>query len=424
MVTRIIALSCLLLVVFAIPASCGIPTVNFCYDPMIRTVRLHKTGEELSPPILQLNGPERLTLSFDDLGPDLRRFKFTIQHCSFNWNPSEDISSNDFIEGWKEENIETYEYSYNTTVKYIHYRAMVPSENLKPKVSGNYLLIVYDEDPARVVFTRRFMVVESSPLAISGRVVQSTRMEEYLTRQQIDFEVKLNGFEINDVTREIRTVVQQNGRYDNMLVILKPRITRPGELDYRYDENISMPGGNQFRNFDTKSLVYQSERIGKIVYDTMFQVYLLRDDPRTYKQYTFDEDLNGRYFVKNEEHAENSAIEADYTMVHFFLPYPSQLMNGNFYILGDLTQWQLDNGSRMFYNPVRRGYEADLFLKQGYYNYMYAYQDKGNPVGDVTLIEGSHWETENDYTIYVYFRATGALFDRLISISTMNSKQL
>lgn len=399
----------------------AIPAENICYDPMIRTIQVHQEGDALSMPLIHLGTPERLAFSFDDLGPDLKRYKFTIQQCNFDWTLNERMDPSDFIAGWREENIDRFEYSYNTTVKYIHFSAVFPTENMSPKVSGNYLLIVYEEEPYRVIFTRRFLVAETTSLTLSGRVVQSSLPGVQQLSQQVDFLVNLNGFQVNDVTREIRTIVQQNGRSDNEIIILKPRFSRSGELDYRYDENITFAGGNQFRNFDIKSLLYQSEYISKIQFDTVTQVYLLNDLPRTYKQYTFDPDLNGRFFIKNEEHAENSAIEADYALVHFFLPYPASIPNGDFFILGDLTQMQLNGTSVMRYNLSRRGYEADLLLKQGYYNYLYVFREKGRLRGDETLIEGSHWETENEYSIRIYYTETGSLYSRLIGAYTLNS---
>ena len=185
--------------------------------------------------------------------------------------------------------------------------------------------------------------------------------------------------------------------------------------------HISFKGGNQFRNFDIKSLQYQTEHIARISYDTTNQVYLLADQLRTFKQYAFEKDLNGGYFIKNEDHAEFSHTEADYAWVHFFLPYPAMITTGTFHILGELTSWQLDNSSRMYFNPEHKGYELNLFLKQGYYNYLYALKENGKKQGDVSLIEGSHWETENDYTIFVYFHETGSLFDRLISVNVINT---
>lgn len=399
----------------------SMPNINKVYDPSIKTVQVSKSGFELSAPIIRLHSDEQIRIDFDDLDPEIKRYKFTILHCESDWSPTTGLDLLEVIDGFREENIDQFEYSYNTTVKYTHFTTFFPTRNMRPRISGNYLLVVYEEDPLRPAFTWRFMVFETSPVVTTGTVTQSSRMEDHLTRQQIDMVVGLNGLSVTDITREIKVIIQQNGRWDNLLKPGRPRFIRGDELDYRYDESIAFDGGNQYRSFDTKSLIYQSERIAKISYDTTNQVFLLPDLPRTFKQYVNDEDLNGQYYIKNEEHAENSNTEADYAWVHFFLPYPSQLTTGQFQILGDLTLGELGPEGKMTYNFTRKGYEMNLFLKQGYYNYLYALACKDKPYGDVAFIEGNHWETENEYTVLVYLHETGSLYDRLVAVNFINS---
>ncbi len=420
-IIKSIALSLCTFIVASASLADGIPNEDICYDPSIKTIQVFKDGFELAPPLIQLNSTESISIQFDDLDPELKRYKFTILHCEADWQTSADLKVSDFIDGFREENIDQYEYSYNTTIKYTHFKANFPTSNMKPKISGNYLLVVYIDDPSHLAFTARFMIVEASPVVAVGKIMQSADVAVRNTRQQIDFVVQLNGFQVLDVGQEMKIILRQNGRWDNTLQLSKPRFARAGELDYRYDESISFSGGNQFRNFDIKSFQYQSERIARIAYDTATQVYLLADQPRTFKQYAFEKDINGHFFIKNEEHAENSNTEADYAWVHFFLPYPVLITTGTFHVLGQLTSWQVDNSSRMYFNPEHKGYELSLFLKQGYYNYVYVLKEKGKRSADESLIEGSHWETENDYTVYVYFHETGSLYDRLIAVNFINS---
>lgn len=395
--------------------------INKAYVNAIRSIQIYQSDSVLNYPVISLNSNEKLKISFDDLSPDLRRIQFTVRHCSFDWNTSSDLVVSDYIDGFREQNIDQYLYSYNTTIPYIHYFATFPTDNMRLKISGNYLLIVYEEDTRQILFTQRFMVYETSPLTVEVKTGQGLKMEERQTHQQIDVMVRLNGFRIDDVSREVRLCIRQNGRWDNSMYVMKPRITRPGELDYRYDEAISFPGWNQYRSFDTKSLLYQSERIRKITYDTAYNVYLLDDQPRTYKNYTREYDLNGKYYIKNEEHAQNNETEADYAFVNFFLPYPVRIASGDFYIIGDLTAWQSADFSRMLYNPARRGYELTVLLKQGYYNYLYGYRSNDGSTLDETMIEGSHWETENEYEVMVYYKPTGGNYDRLIYLNYVKS---
>jgi len=75
------------------------------------------------------------------------------------------------------------------------------------------------------------------------------------------------------------------------------------------------------------------------------------------------------------------------------------------------------------YNPFKKGYETKLFLKQGYYNYIYVFKDTRKTGVEEGMIEGSHWETENEYTVWVYYHETGGLCDRLIAVQNFSSSK-
>lgn len=376
----------------------------------------------MSVPLMSLKSGDALKLSFDDLDGDLKRYKFTIIHCEADWTTSENLHPSDYIDGFREDNIEDFAYSFNTTVHYTHYSLVFPSRDMKPKISGNYMMVVFLDDPSDVAFTWRFMISEITPLGITGNVHQASPMATHYTHQEVDFSIQLNGMRISEPVREIKVVVTQNDRWDNAIRDLKPRFVRAESFDYDYDNENCFPGGNEFRSFDIKSLLYQSERIRHIDYDTGGnEVYLLDDQCRTLKNYVTDKEINGRKLIKNEEHIQNSDIEADYAWVHFSLPFTAPLSNGQVFILGSVTDWQLNDDSRMDYYPAEKRYTKRLFLKQGYYNYLYIVKDGKTNRPDLSLIEGNHWETENEYTVWVYFHENGDLYDRLIAVQDFSS---
>ncbi len=400
----------------------GLPNENRVYTSKIKTVLLHKAGFEMSSPVMKLNSGEQLQLSFDDLDPDLKRFRYTIRHCEADWTTSSELMITDYIDGFQDDAINDFAYSYNTTTNYTHYSLVFPTTNLRPKLSGNYNIIVYLDDPANVILTWRFMAMESTPLSIAGNAHQANDVTNRFTHQQVDFTLDYNGMTVSDPTREIKIVITQNDRWDNAVRGLTPRFVRGTSLDYTDETQSMFNGDNEFRSFDIKSLVYQTERIRKINYDkNEYHVYLLDDIRRPFKNYVTDKEINGRKLIKNEDHAENSAIEADYAYVHFFLPFEPLLISGQIYILGAVTDWQLNDSSRMDYDYQRKGYEKTLFVKQGYYNYLYSIKDNKTGKADESLIEGNHWETENEYTIWVYYHPTGAQYDRLIATQDLNT---
>ena len=75
----------------------------------------------------------------------------------------------------------------------------------------------------------------------------------------------------------------------------------------------------------------------------------------------------------------------------------------------------------MKYSMERQQYELSLLLKQGYYNYTYAYKDNKSDEVKCFNLEGSHHETENDYYIFVYHGRMNDRYDRLIGYQRFNS---
>jgi hypothetical protein len=75
----------------------------------------------------------------------------------------------------------------------------------------------------------------------------------------------------------------------------------------------------------------------------------------------------------------------------------------------------------MEYDYEDNYYYASLWLKQGYYNYAYVFLEDGQDAGDITLIEGNHWETNNEYIILVYFREPGTYYDQLIGVEYVSA---
>jgi hypothetical protein len=214
----------------------------------------------------------------------------------------------------------------------------------------------------------------------------------------------------------------QNNRQDNVISDVKPMYIRNREVSYENDEMLVFPGGNEFRNFDTKSLRYQTEFIRNIdFHGGVYHVELHHSRPREFSRYFSHQDINGRFLIRNEE-GRDAAIDADYLMVYFTLQREKPFDNGNVYVLGALADWDFQSRNRMSYNPSGKAYELTMLLKQGYYNYKFAFLEDGSPEADATIIEGSFHEAENDYLILVYHRQPGSRFDRLVGTQQINSR--
>lgn len=394
---------------------------DFVYKENIRSVELHREGWKMSPAVVGLHSGQQLILSFDDLDADVKTYFYTIIHCDAMWQASE-LSQSEYIKGFYDDEITDYDFSFNTLKEYTNYRLSFPTDYMGYTKSGNYILKVFvdEELDSNVVLTRRF-IVSDPKVTISGEVVPPVKVEDRNYRQQIEFEIRTGKYYIPNPYRDLKVMVLQNWRWDNAVTNVQPRMVVGNRLDYNFNNELVFDGGNEFRAFDIKSLRYQSEKIAQISYDYLGnQVYLHPDERRTFKQYVRDDDINGKFYLETED-AEYNDIEGDYTYVHFTLPYAFPLVNGNLFVFGGLTNWQFTDEAKLVYDYENNIYETSLYLKQGYYNYIYAFLEDGVEAGDVTLIEGNHWDTNNGYIILVYYRQPGTYYDQMIGIEYLSA---
>lgn len=404
----------------AAPNGTTAPLSNGIYRENIRTVQFVREGWDFSQPVLDLGADQRLLLKFDEVAEGATNFVYTITHCDAEWYQSRLLQS-EYMEGFIENPIADYAASVSTTIKYTNYLLSLPNENVRFLVSGNYLLSVFDEtNRTAPVITRRFYIVEPST-EISGEVKKST-FEGYKGRdQEIDFAVNYSRFSIQDPRTEVKVVVMQNSRADNCLTNLKPLFVRDNQLSYDLSRENVFAGGNEFRNFDAKNIRINGLGVANIEFvDPLYRVTLLTDQIRHESNYRSESDLNGRYLVKNDR-AADSDLESDYGLVRFSLAMPEPLLGGEIYVFGGLSGWRCPPENKMKWNPESKLYEATLMLKQGFYDYQYAYVENGSKRIDNTLLEGSYVETENDYQLFVYYHGFSSRYDRLIGYRTINS---
>lgn len=392
---------------------------NKIYKTNIKTILFHREGWDLSPPLIKFNSGEQLRLSFDDLDADGKEYMFTIIHCNADWKPSK-LEKYEYIDGYEEDYIYEFRYSANTIVSYTHYDLLFPTQDLRPEIPGNYVLKVYVEHEDSIYFTRRFMVLDQK-VDIEGKVKQATRLEDKKYKQEVDFQILSPNYNISTPYRDLTVVILQNGRWDNAISNLKPKMVVAGKLDYNYDFENVFDGGNEFRSIDIKSLNYYTENIDKIDYDhSGYHVFIRPDERRTFSVYKSDDDINGQVKIKTEDQ-DDTEIRSEYVNVHFYLAYDVPILDADLFLNGALTGWNLDDDSKMAYDYAKKGYVLTLLLKQGYYDYQYILKYHDQEDGDVSFIEGNHWETRNEYTILVYNREQGTYYDRLVGLIHLNA---
>ena len=396
-------------------------------------------GDSLSTPILPLVGENKgLEFDFDILEDDIRSIYFRIIHCDRYWRKSnlvesEYIKINDYdlflLDG------DAAEPSYSTTVPYVNYSRAFPVSGARVPyftflLSGNYILQVYEyteeydendndfrnENGEIILFQKRFVVTEQL-VEIQADVIRPNLVQYMDDSQQITMKIIPHGFDLSTFDKDLFVVYQQNGRWDKTINGIKPNhVSGDGTLVFNDNRNAIFPGGNEFRNFNFKNLRIATAPVDFIGKKDGKYTVLLHPDNDWHAAYTSTTDLNGKFLIQDDNNPGiYEGASADYAEVKFTLPYHRNYYDTlDVYVFGGFNNWKLTDENKMTYNEEKQQYEASILLKQGYYSYKYVKASADFKTIDEIDIDGSFYQTENEYEIFVYFYDYSIGYDRCI----------
>ncbi|QCX40247.1 DUF5103 domain-containing protein [Aureibaculum algae] len=383
----------------------------------IKTIILRSLQTNNYAPIVKLGDP--LLLEFDDLSDSQAEYTYKIEHYDYDWKVSKMIAT-EYISGYDNDWIREFENSFNTLQPYTYYKLILPNDKTQIKKTGNYLISILDSDK-EILFTRPFIVYQTL-VDVGVSVHKSRDIATINSKQNVEFSINHPDLLINNPSQEIKVVVYQNNDWNTAIKNIKPQFYRGTQLLYKYSDKVSFWAGNEYLFFDSKEIRNATNNIAKSRLDGLFHTYLYTDEMRKNRPYTFYPDVNGNFVVRTID-SDVSATEADYSYVHFTLQAYTDLGEDDIYVYGDFNDWQLTKENKMSYNERLKLYDCTMLLKQGFYNYTYVTANNKGIISN-DAVEGSFYQTENDYSVLVYYKPIGSRYDQVIGYGKANSENL
>lgn len=382
----------------------------------IKTIEFIGKSNQAQLPVLKMG--ESFQLRFDDIIGDERDYYYTIEHFNFDWTPSS-LSKGEYIDGFDDVRIENYENSFNTLQIYSHYSLNIPNRDVRGlKKSGNYLIKIFD-DRRNLIFSRKFIIYEDLA-GVSVEIRRSRDLNFIHTKQVVNFTINSPNQVLINPNQNVKTVVLQNYNLNSAIIDLKPQYTIGSELVYKYDQESSFWGGNEYLNFDNSDVRGATVNIRRVELEDTFINYLYTNIARKDRPYTYNPDINGNFVVRNVR-GEKASIDAEYVWMHFALQYYEALEEGQeIHLYGNFNNYTLDESTRMDYDSNSDTYKNRRLFKQGFYNYKYVIKNSDGSINE-GAVSGDFDETENDYTVIVYYRDLGGRFDKIIGVGQNNS---
>lgn len=390
------------------------------YNKNVKTVLMYPGDDDMSLPIWDLGSSKQLTLNFDELNASVKDYYYTIIHCNSDWTRS-DLDQSEYIDGYFEDQISEYQSSFNTTVNYTHYELKIPNDYMRPMISGNYVIEVFNSsNPDEAIFRKRFMVVERKT-NIEMQVSNMNQGAYFYNDQELEIVVDYFQNEFYDINQNLEVQVLKNRNWVQMLVLKQPNVIKDNEFTFNDFSKLKFKGGNEFHHFNTKNIHYRAENIKNISFvDNMYHFQLVENKDRTFDDYQYVPDINGLFKIDVTQ-SDYPETEADYAYVYFTLHMKVPLQQGKMYVWGALTNYEFTSDNMLRYNFEQKAYEGRLLLKQGYYNFQYVTIEKGKL--DFTYIDGNHALTENSYTTLVYYHDFSGGYDRLIGHTEISTRK-
>ena len=402
----------LLLSVVSCPLSVNAQTQQI-FNRNIKTLTLTVDDDPTLPPYLLYASRQYIDIEWDEMSHDYKRYRYHIDHCDWDWNVTDGIFESDYLEGLNDQLVEDFEKSFNTTQIYTHYKLRVPSKEIRLRLSGNYRVLIYEEDEEdSPVLEARFCIYEREA-GIIAQLSSNTDVDFNDRHHQMTLSIGYGSLAVIDPEQELKVVVMQNRRWDSRVEGLVPNVRKPNGIEFTHNRNLIFPAGNEYHRFEILDVHRTATGVDRIdwfepyYHATLFPAVIDHS-------YSYTEDQNGVYVVRSSDNYDDWTT-AEYVVVHFFLESP-RLEGGDVYVSGWWAGQTFNPDCKMEYDEARECYHAAILLKQGYYSYEFIQKD-----GLMQRTMGSFYETENEYEVLVYFRQQGARYDRLSGFRLMHN---
>jgi hypothetical protein len=182
------------------------------YNALIQSAQVYPQGNPLGYPFFELGTTNGLIFEFDELSTERRDLRFAALLCTYDWQLA-DLTTSDYIQGFDALDITDIQPSFNTLIEYTHYRFSFPNDMMKLRLSGNYLVVVFDGDDALDVSKWQLayrMVAYETLVQVSSQVRSSSVIADRFKNQEVDFVVQHVDYSIYDYRNDLHVALLQN----------------------------------------------------------------------------------------------------------------------------------------------------------------------------------------------------------------------
>ncbi len=372
---------------------------SFASDPIIKSLQFYSNKNVTKLPVLRMNSNDKLTISFDVEADSEPSFNIKFKFCNANWEPYDNL----LLEGIDENtHYGVYAERLPITTEGAEYfvKERYPNRDIKFNNSGKWMFFVTDPFDEDIIYEwGKFYVVEK--LINLKTSIQNWRREGGISSNNANDRV-LNlktKFTLPDSIETFRVEhieIVKNLEMNNPIILKKDAFAKNRGYEWDGANNYEfvirdLEPGNEYRQVNLKDRNKYEYPKTRAHFDGI-------EYSKFYK--LGKKDFNGgfRLMDKRNEYS-------DYLITTFeFRPHEN--IYDDIFIVGSFTNWEVLPWFKL--NEKDDLYSISLELKRGIYDYQYVSgnidEEKVQNI-DWRIFEGNFWDTENVYSIFLYYKS-------------------
>lgn len=373
----------------------------------IYSVELFPNGRPNAAPFLELNSNDQLTLRFESLGFDSHSFQISFTHHNPDWSKS-GLSPDQYFIGFDQHDIPGGILSRTTQPYYRSYPYTFPNQNVRFRVSGNYMLHVHNRDTGELEFSLPFFVYENEgSVASSTETLRSARYQLRLMHRPVS-RYSLPDF-VDQPQFDLSFYYSQNQFWGQMTEAQELDFSDPNQAQFELSSNRPFVGDYEFRVLNLNNVDQLSRSVLDIDKTSEPWKVVLRDEAEGFTRPV----SIGSPQLYGPEHSMNR----NYLDVRFSLDAGDYQNDGQeIYLVGDFNSWKLNTQYRMTFDENIGRWVQSVIMKEGTYRYKYVLVDN-NRVDDLAF-DTLFPENRQEYHAFVYFRDINQFYHRLLQVNT------
>lgn len=373
----------------------------------IQSVQLYPEGQPGQAPIIDLDSSQKLVLSFDYLGTQNRQFRVTATHYNQHWEESS-IGPNTYLDSFSETTIASSEMSLGQRPSYRHTTFSFPNDELRPAVSGNYMIEIHSSNNGDLLFSMPFFITENE-----GQI--ETKIERLFAqhRDGRPLHQLFSTYYYPDFVEypqfDLAMSFVQNQFWGRTQVVNSLDTITEGELHGYLERDNAFLGNYEFKRLDLREFTADGRQILEYQPNDSLPKIILRRDVQHLDANTNLSTAEVNRGIPDDDRNSN------YAEVEFSLETDDRISpSSKIYIVGHFNNWMINEDNKMHYSSEEEMWKGRALIKQGSYAYKYVIIED-NRINDLSLDQG-FLSSRQEYTTFIYFDDPNDHYDRLLKV--------